>query len=299
VGFTVVATLLLAGCDITRLTANSTANLFERAAPAFQEHWDYELAGKALPSNIIQSEGVLRVVPDNEKVLLQAIRAYTGYAYGWIEDDMEAAELEGDLERADHLRERAGLMYVRARDLGQHWIGLHADGMQPAVEGGLPAFEAWLEEHFDEPEHAPMLLWTGYPWGSYINVRKDDMAAVADLPFAKALVKRSVDLDPDYFYGAGLTFLATSEAMAMGGDLEAAKEKFERALAVTERRSFVVQVNYARSYAIKTQDKELYVKLLREVVEAGDVLPEARLQNQIAKRRAARYLEQTEMYFVP
>jgi hypothetical protein len=42
-------------------------------------------------------------------------------------------------------------------------------------------------------------------------------------------------------------------------------------------------------------DKKNYVKLLTEVVKAGDVLPEQRLPNTIAKRRARRYLSEKRM----
>ncbi|MFP6684174.1 MAG: hypothetical protein VB934_05650, partial [Polyangiaceae bacterium] len=40
----------------------------------------------------------------------------------------------------------------------------------------------------------------------------------------------------------------------------------------------------------RAKDKALYIKTLTDIVEAGDVLPEQRLQNTIAKRRAKRYL---------
>jgi hypothetical protein len=42
-------------------------------------------------------------------------------------------------------------------------------------------------------------------------------------------------------------------------------------------------------------DKVSYEKTLREVVEAPDLLPERRLQNAVAKRRARRYLEKKRM----
>jgi hypothetical protein len=53
----------------------------------------------------------------------------------------------------------------------------------------------------------------------------------------------------------------------------------------------------ARYYAVNAGDSELFRELLEEVVEAGDVLPEARLSNAIARRRAQRYLERIEYYF--
>ncbi|MBW2403965.1 MAG: hypothetical protein JRF42_09180, partial [Deltaproteobacteria bacterium] len=68
-------------------------------------------------------------------------------------------------------------------------------------------------------------------------------------------------------------------------------------LAGTERRSLIVQVSMARYYAVAIGDYELFKKLLDEVVAAGDVLPEARLLNVIARRRAERYLNQPYLYF--
>ena len=65
----------IGGCDIAKFTADSTAGLFTRAAPAFESYWDYELAGEAMPASIVQFEGILRVVPDNEAILSQLAQA--------------------------------------------------------------------------------------------------------------------------------------------------------------------------------------------------------------------------------
>jgi hypothetical protein len=285
------------GCDFTRLTANTTVKLFERAAPAFEEYWDYDLAGEALPASIIQLEGILRVVPDNEALIKQLLRSYMGYAYGWVEDASEVALAHRDFHEANVQRLRARTFYERAKSLGEHWISLKQEGMDEVILQGLTPFESWLEEHFEEEEDAPALLWAGYAWGSYINMSRDDMAAVADLSYAKALVLRSVELDEDYFHAAGLTFLGVATSNELGADLGRAKGFFERALELSERNSLVIQVNMARHYATQKKDIALYQSLLREVLNAGDINPSTRLTNQIAKRRAARYLRQTRTFF--
>jgi hypothetical protein len=66
---------------------------------------------------------------------------------------------------------------------------------------------------------------------------------------------------------------------------------------VTQRKNLLALVNMARTYAVRRQDREMYVSLLREVLEAGDINPEQRLSNMIAKRRAARYLRMVEERF--
>lgn len=288
---------LLGGCDTAKFTAESTSGLFTRAAPAFEEYWDYELAGEAVPATIVQLEGILRVVPDNEPLIEQLTRAYVGYGYGWIEPAVEALEFEGDYDTANEQRRRAAIMYLRARDLGAHQLRLHSKGLDEALAGTAEDFEQWLDEEFKKKDDAGMLLWTGYAWGLYINASKDDMEAVADLPLARALVERSVELDPGYYAATGLTFLGVVEASSLSPDLEKSKAYFEQALAETDGRALMVQVHMARHYAVKTGDRALYEKLLNEVLAAGDVLPTARLVNRMARARAELYLDNADVFF--
>ncbi len=53
----------------------------------------------------------------------------------------------------------------------------------------------------------------------------------------------------------------------------------------------------ARLHAVDTHDRALFVALLQEVLEAEDVAPSMRLSNQIAKRRAGRYLRPVDALF--
>ncbi len=293
----VLCIMALVGCDVAKFTADSTAGLFTRAAPAFEAYWDYDLAGEALPATIVQFEGILRVVPDNESILAQLSQAYIAYAYGWIEADIEAFEFDGDYEEADLQRARTKIMYLRAMDLTRHRIRLHDEEVDNAVRGSVDELEAWLDSAFVLPSDAELLLWHGYAWGSYINSAKDDMEAVADLPYAKAFVQRSIALNPDYYNAAGFTFMGVATASELAGDLDVAKAYFEKALARTERRALQAQVNMARFYAVKSGDRALFDELLAEVMDAQDPLPEARLANRMARVRAAMYIENADQLF--
>lgn len=293
----VVCIVALSGCDVAKFTADSTAGLFSRAAPAFESYWDYDLAGEAVPATIVQLEGILRVVPDNDLILAQLSQAYVAYAFGWVEADVEALEFEGQYEEADLQRARTRTMYLRAMDLTRHRIRLRNSDVDRAVKGTVQELEGWLDEAFDSKADAEILLWHGYAWGSYINAAKDDMEAVADLTYAKAFVERSIELDPDYYNAAGYTFMGVATASEMAADLDQAKAYFERALDRTERRALMAQVNMARHYAVKTGDRELFNTLLAEVMDAHDPLPEARLANCMARERAALYIENADQLF--
>jgi hypothetical protein len=293
----VLGVIAAGGCDVAEFTADSTAGLFTRAAPAFESYWDYELAGEAVPASIVQFEGILRVVPDNESILQQLSQAYVAYAYGWVEADAEHLDFEGDMEKADDQRRRARTMYLRAMDLTRHRIRLYNEDIDLAVKGSVEDLEAWLEAAFVEPTDAEMLFWHGYAWGSYINTSKDDMEAIADLAYAKAFVKRSIELNPDYYHASGYTFMGVATASEMAADLDQAKMYFEKALAATERRALNTQLNMARYYAVKTGDRALFDSLLTEVMDAVDPLPEARLANTMARERAAMYIDNADQLF--
>lgn len=118
-----------------------------------------------------------------------------------------------------------------------------------------------------------------------------------DLPFARALVERSIALDPEFQFGSGRALVAAIEASAGDGDIARSRTLFDEALAATERKNLMILVQMANTYAVAAADRALYESLLREVRDAGDILPEGRLSNRIAKRRAERYLRLIDQRF--
>ena len=292
-----VGALGLGGCDTARFAAESSSGLFDRAGPAIEQYWDYETVGKAMPANIIQLEGILRIVPDNEAVLIAAMAAYIGYGYGWIEDRIEVADANDDYSEGEHLRKRARIMYERAWDLGTHLLRLKAAGFDQAFAQGPEGLKEWLEGNFTRTEDAKALLWVGQALGLRIVMNMEDMDAIADLPMAKVLVRHSVSLDPNFLFMSGKMLLAVMAASEFPPNLDAAEEMFDEILKGTERRNLMIQVNMARYYAVNLGDHQLFTALLEEVLDAGDVLPEARLSNRIARRRAQRYLDRIEYFF--
>ena len=141
-----------------------------------------------------------------------------------------------------------------------------------------------------EKREAEGLLWLGLAWLSRGGVAGDQPEVVADLFVGVALLERSVELDEQLAYGTGLAALGAYHARSPDAELGEAKKLFERALALTSRKSLTVQLMYAQSWACQAHDPVAYKALLEEVVTAGDVLPEQRLENTVARKKAVRYL---------
>lgn len=288
------------GCDISRTVAQASGTLVVRASEELQRHWDDELIGDAMPSTIVQIEGVFAVVPDDETIGLVMVRAYAAYAFGWIEDEADLAEAAGDMAEADRVRARARHLYERARNVAVHLLRQRDHGIDAALADGPEALARWLETHVRSREAALLALWTGLTWGSAIGVSGGDPALIADLTTTRAFVERSVAYDDTLEHAAGLTFLgglASATGEGIGGDPARGREIFERALLTTQRRSFVVQFSYASTYAVTVHDRELFVSLLREIIDGGDPDPDARMGNRVARRRAIHLLARVDELF--
>ena len=286
--------MLLLGCDLASFAAGSTADIFTEASPAIDQHFDPELVGDSLPSNIVQLEGLLRVVPEHEGALFGGLRGYGSYAYGYVEDQAERLEVAGDETGARMARERAVLLYRRAWELAERYAELRLDDFDEAREAGIGEFRAWLADR--EEDEAEDLFWVGFTWGQYVNAAHPHEPH-PDRDFALGLVRRSIALDPAVYGASGSAGVAYAATRAPGTTLEGARRAWDLALARSERKNLLILVFMARTYALRKRDRELYVDLLREVLEAGDVNPEMRLSNLLAKRRAERYLREVDRVF--
>ncbi len=287
-----------------RLAANSTARIMNRASPALQTFSDPALAEASLPYSITQMEGLLLVIPDNSGLQVNLMRALGSFGFGFLEDRMEEAEVADDEGRIEHYRNRATMAYLRGRALGFEQLTREEGaegGAQGAYRRGINAWKSYLRR-FDDREHAGMVFWLGYNWARHINLNKNDPDVLADLSFAIAIFERALQLDPTYMNYAPCAAMAayySRAAPSLGGEPERSRELFERAINGTQRHFLTYLVLQARAYAVMVQDRALYRRLLEEVINAGDVMPEQRLANQIAKRRARRYLDQIDDLFAP
>lgn len=300
-----LASVAGAGCHVERIAANQTAKLAEAGALGFNGFWDYEIFGRAVPSAILQSEALVHISPDNEKLLLGLTRTYVVYAYGWLADEWELADEKGDFEGADALERRIQELYRRASQLALRVVHKH-DGPGRLGEvfkaGKVEPLKAYLTEHFRDAGDVACLYWAGLAWGSMMANSGGDLKVLADAPLARALVERSVELDPNYADGGGLGVLGTVEASfpeLFGGDLAKAKGFYERALEVSHRKNHLLLLSYAKTYAVAKQDRKLFVDLLQEILKAPDQGDDLRMNNKVARHRAQRYLKRTDDWFPP
>lgn len=250
---------------------------------------DFEVARGAAFAGIAQFEGMHYLAPDNPNALFLLTRTWAGATYGFIEDDYEIAYEKEDDVMAEYQLQRARAGYLRARYYGIEMLGLTANGFEQAKRNNS-TINAWLKENFDDKDQAEVLLWAGYAWIAHVSASREFPEAVAELFVGVAMVERSVELDEELQFATGHTILGAYHARTAMAELDESKKHFERALELNHGDYLPTKLNFAQRYYCATGNRKMYDKLMHEVISAPDTLPEARLPNTIAKRRARRYL---------
>ena len=278
------AAAAFAGCSaVNRVAVLSTADILTLGRVATLDEPDYQLARDAMPAQLKLLETLIVSQPDNRDLRRLAAEGFAGGAFLFFEDSDPA---------------RAKALYLRGRDHALAALALKSRFAGLAAKP-LSDFETTLKSA--ALDDVPDLFWAGAGWGGYVNLSKDDAAALADLPKVVALMARVRELNPAFhFAGADLFFgvYDASRPRILGGDPARAKSAFESAHKLTKGKYLMTHVLNARWYAVAVQDRELYAQLLRKVLEApSGELPESRLTDEAAKRKAAVLLEKIDDYF--
>ncbi len=283
IGLAALLLLTLSGC-FHQIALNSLGGIMDTGFEVINEEEDLGIADRSIASDLKLLETIIREDPDNTHYLLLAAEGYASYTLGFVEDG-------GDLERSR-------LLYARARDYGLKILDrnrLFSAARTQRIEEFRKALESFSKDD------VPAVFWTAIPWGSMISLSLTDPNALADLPKVEAMMKFVLAKDSTYFYGGAHFFLGTlagSRAKMLGGDPDASREHFEACLRINGGKFLMTYVYYARSYAVQMQDRDLFERCLTTVDTTSlNVLPEARLSNAIAKKKAKLLREKIDQLF--
>ena len=267
----VLPVVLFTGC-IQTIAVSTVGGMVDNGFTALTEEQDLDFAEKALPGNIKLLEVMLKNKPDDVRLLTLTSQGYSSYALGFLEDS---------------LQDRARDFYLRGRDFGLR-ILRQDKGLAKALDGSVDDLKAALKTY--DSDMVPAAFWTAFGWGSYIYLSLGNPDAIADLPRAEALMDFVVEHDSSFYYGGAHVFLGTlygSRPKMLGGNIDLARDHFARALRINGGKFLMTYVYQARSVAVQTLDEALFDECLRKVESASlEILPEFRLANAIAKKKA-------------
>jgi hypothetical protein len=248
---------------------------------------DLDAGRSMLLSRLERLEELVRASPDRVDVRKLLTVAWAQYALLFVEDEIEEARERGDSPTAGYHAMRARNAYERA--IHHAKVALGASSFESALSADTVA--AYLAGRpNDDPE---LLLWMGAAWLGRVRIAPEDRKQLAgQAHVGEALLERSIALDPKGSGGWAQTVLGLWRGRS-GGDIDRARSHFDRATEASQRKLLLVQVFLARTVVCQTHDKDRWDALFKEVLDARDPSPDLRLQNAVAKRKAARDIRGT------
>lgn len=279
-----VALLLCAGC-LKQLALTSVADSLSASGSGYARDDDPELVRDSLPVIIKLMEQLHEALPKHRELAVALTRTTTSYGVAFVAEEADRLE-DKDVAAARPVRARAKRMLLRARRYGLDAMELAVPGSRAALTGDDRQKRQEVIDRAKKDDVAT-LYWLGAAWGSAVANAKDDLALVGELPVVAALMKRALALDESYEEGAIHEFFITWDASSNGAGKAAAKQHFERALALSRNRKLSPYVSYAEAVCVDGQDKKEFVRLLSKVLAFDvDSDPDHRLVNMLAQRRA-------------
>jgi hypothetical protein len=287
---------LTGGCSVRKMAVNSLADALAGGASAYASDSDLELVRGAMPFGLKTIERLLVEVPRNRGLLVTAASGFTQYAYLAVE--LEAEELrDSNPDRSRALRRRAKELYLRGRDYGFRALDLRRPGFRELLERDADAALAPYRR-----ENVAEIYWTAVAWSAAISVEKEDLELVADLHLIEPLLRKCLDLDEAFEQGAVHEFLIAFEggrSAAQGGSSTRARGHFERAVQLSAGRRMGPLVSLAENVSVAEEDPLEFSRVLRQVLGFDlDRVPEHRLANLVAQRRARLLLSRIDELFL-
>ena len=286
----------MSGCSVRNYALDQAADALANQGTGFASDDDPELIRDAAPFSLKLIDSLIAQRPRHGALLLAATRAYTQYAYAFVQQDADRLE-DSNVAEAYRLRQRAAGFYRRARDYGLKALG----NDDPEYINQLRTKPGNRLDHLGA-ESVPLLYWTGAAWAGWIALSKDNGDAIADWPVVQALLDRASTLDAAYGNGA-LQGLLINVEMARGGDpakaTAQARSRFDRAVQWSGGKLAAPYVTLAEAVAVPNQDRAEFNRLLASALAIDpDGLPEARLENRIMQNRGRWLQAHADKFFM-
>jgi hypothetical protein len=264
--------MLAAGCSVVeRQGVNAGAPLLKDLVDKVMTLESASLAEEGLPGQLLLISALVEFSPKNDQLLAVACQGYTSYGLiVELEDPGYADELYG-------LAQDYGLRALRYRNVavdeglteGKHLVDLNKE----LTKGDV--FQAF---------------WYAMASGLKTMLNLSDPYALTALGDVNSVMDRIVELDETFFYYSPHLFRAAYYALSgpmLGGGPEKAQKEFGYVFEKTQNKFLLAHAFYAQFYAAGIIDETLFDKTINYILSTpSDVLPKARLANEIAKKKA-------------
>lgn len=274
-----LAALTLGGC--ATLISNAASGLADNLSIAMLNQDDPETVRAGMPSYMILMDSFVEGSPDDPAMLSAAANLYASYGAVFVDDPIRASRLT--------TRGRNYAFSAMCKSIAE------ACGWDTAPYDEFTASLSAVGS-----DDAETLYVYGFAMLAYIRTHSSDWNALAELPQAEAILEHYLSISGGSAKASAHTYLGVLQTIrppSMGGKPDAARDNFEKAIAMTGGNDLSIKVEFAKGYAKTLYERELHDKLVADVLQANPYADGFTLLNVIAQEEAARLAADADDYF--
>jgi|GEM_PF-462858 len=268
-GIILLCFFTLSGCGTFRRVALKTASpLLMDAMSGIEGEGNWEAFRAGTPANLTLIDGLLAAAPDDESLLVAAVKGNAGYAFGVLETLYLDDKLQ-DIENSEY-KEQAIFHYTKAFDYGLKYLqenDLSLEDLKMALKEkkGLPGL---LENQLPGDELSlNAVVYTAQALGSMINLQRENIQLVSFLPLVKGMFDWACEADPNIGFGVCQIFYGSYEAgrpAMLGGNPQKGKKIFEDFIK-NHPHNWLGRVAFIEYFAIPQYDEDVYRSQKKEL----------------------------------
>lgn len=253
----------LMSCSLQKMAMRSATPLFEKSSDGMMKEGNWDFFKASAPGNIKFLELIYLQDPENLKLLAVLIKSYSGYAFAipetlYFADEIE--EREDSKWKADAIR-----FYTKSLDYGLYYLKQKDISREDLLSGNEKKLKEKLKE-MDE-EDLTAMLYFAQAWGSLINLQKDNVVLVSQVPKVKLLFDEVCSRKPDIDHNICDIFYAqyfASRPKMLGGDPEKGEEIFLKSME-KHPHNLLLRMSYLQYVVLPAYDQEKYEKISLEM----------------------------------
>jgi len=310
-----VVVLLSLGCALScggvirHSALQTTTQILTLTQPALQQDNDFDFAAAAIPGALKTIEGFWIVDPSttSENLLPILSEGFCQYATAFVEDQWEIAKFAKNQDAIAETNEHASKMFTRCFNYALKQL---PEGFDKDLFGTPEAAKKRIDSI--GIEHRTAFMWAALGLGGEINHNLTRVEMLSYLPVVKQMLVHVIELDAKHVPSScdanckvhlalphiGLGMIASAASAQFGGNADEAAKEFQKALDITGDKMLLARALWGYRVGLMTNNRKLFHDQLVKVLETDPAIwPEQRLANEVAQRRARRYLSHEKDLF--
>ncbi len=277
----VIPILGLSLISCSSIITSATNKMAKNLSTAITNNDDLATVKAGAPAYLLMLDSFIEGDPEDSSMLLSASELYSAYASVFVKDEQRAKRLT---QKSLDFALQANCLSMQER--------CHLKTME------FKKFEKVISQY--EEEHIEYLFTLGASWAGWIQSRRGDWNAAADLARITKIMNHALKIKEDYQSGQIHLYLGVLNTIlppALGGKPEIGKQHFEKAIQLSNNKNLMAKVIYAEKYARLIFNQKLHDQLLNDVLKSEPRSKGFTLTNMLAHEQAKELLVSGKEYF--